>query len=101
MKKFTLTAAALLFAVLMVLPVTASVNNTSGKLPAPNLTLCADGNPIPPFPPQGFESSTALPADGNPIPPFPPQVSTSTILAADGNPIPPFPPQITAKTLAV
>jgi hypothetical protein len=102
MKKILTAVAVSLFAVLMVLPVTASVNISSGKLIAPNSTLLADGNPIPPFPPQAVGTESIFVADGNPIPPFPPQaLNTNSSLIADGNPIPPFPPQAFSTTLIV
>jgi hypothetical protein len=93
MKKNLIAVAFSLFVVLMVLPVTGSVNNTPGKLFAPHTALLADGNPIPPMPPYGITSVSFVAADGNPIPPMPPYGKTSSsLIAADGNPIPPMPP---------
>jgi hypothetical protein len=102
MKKILCSVAVSFLAVLMVLPVTASVNVSSGKLFAPNSTLLADGNPIPPYPPQASNTDLVLAADGNPIPPYPPQsMSGDLSLVADGNPIPPYPPQALNTILTV
>ena len=63
-----------LFAVLILLPVTHSVNTPVGNTVLQNGSIQADGNPGPPFPPK--KPRTASPtiiADGNPGPPFPPK----------------------------
>jgi hypothetical protein len=78
-KKNLYASAALLFAVLMVLPVTGSVNNSAGNLSNPNKVILADGSPIPPLPPYAFDSNTSIVADGSPIPPLPPYVLASNV----------------------
>jgi hypothetical protein len=96
LKKAALVVAVFAFAVLMVLPVTRSVNLSAGKPVTIDRTLSADGSPIPPFPPKPFAMDTGtFVADGSPIPPFPPQLVSmdASTLMADGSPIPPFPPQ--------
>jgi hypothetical protein len=81
-------------AVLMLLPVSASVNTTAGKLQPHGATLNADGSPMPPYPPQAIAASPVVIADGSPMPPYPPQRKTATsVVVADGSPMPPYPPQ--------
>jgi len=87
-------------AVLMLLPVSGSVNTTGGKLQVNSVTLSADGSPIPPYPPQA--TAPVVVADGSPIPPYPPQRTTATpVVIADGSPIPPYPPQKTVSSVIV
>jgi hypothetical protein len=88
-------------AVLMLLPVSASVNTTAGKLQVNSTTLNADGSPIPPYPPQATTTPVVV-ADGSPIPPYPPQSTTAApVVIADGSPIPPYPPQKTITPVIV
>jgi hypothetical protein len=98
MKKVAILAALSLLALLIVLPITSSVNQTVGNPVLNNGTLRADGTPIPPLPPKKklHRDSTSLVADGTPIPPLPPKKKLyrdSTSLVADGTPIPPLPPK--------
>ncbi len=68
MKKVALICVLSLFALLIVLPITSSVNQTVGNPVLNNGTLRADGFPIPP-PVKLHRNSTSLVADGFPIPP--------------------------------
>jgi hypothetical protein len=87
-----------LFALLIVLPITSSVNQAVGNPVLNNGTLRADGTPGPGLPPkkQLHSTSTSLVADGTPGPGLPPKKqlhSTSTSLVADGTPGPGLPPK--------
>ncbi|HVS88424.1 MAG TPA: hypothetical protein VHF01_09420 [Candidatus Acidoferrum sp.] len=74
MKKVAVLAALSLLALLIVLPITSSVNQTVGNPVLNNGTLRADGNPGPPLPPKKLHRDfTSLVADGNPGPPLPPK----------------------------
>jgi hypothetical protein len=74
MKKVALLAAFSLLALLILLPVTSSVNQTVGNPVLDHRMLRADGSPIPPLPPKKLHrDSTSLVADGSPIPPLPPK----------------------------
>src|SRR5260370_37448818 len=88
MKKVALICVLSLFALLIVLPITSSVNQAVGNPVLNNGTLRADGFPIPP-PVKLHRNSTSLVADGFPIPPPVKLHRTSTSLVADGFPIPP------------
>jgi hypothetical protein len=93
MKKNQIVMAAVLFIALIVLPVTASVNKTSGKHLAFAPTMVTDGSPIPPMPPHAKARVALVANDGSPIPPMPPHASQAKdALIADGSPIPPMPP---------
>ena len=83
MKKIAVLAALSLLALLIVLPITSSVNETVSNPVLYNGTLRADGYPIPPLPPKKLHSdSTSLVADGYPIPPLPPKKLHSSYAAA-------------------
>jgi hypothetical protein len=95
MKKYALLAGISFFALLIVLPVTCSVNHAAYN-PALSLqTLQADGAPLPAPIPHTAISSSTLTADGAPLPaPIPhttingaPSSSTLTLIA-DGAPLP-------------
>src|SRR5258708_30148170 len=79
-----------LFALLIVLPITSSVNQTVGNPVLDHRTLRADGYPGPPLP-RLHRDSTSLVADGYPGPPLPRLHRDSTSLVADGYPGPPLP----------
>ncbi len=68
MKKVALICVLSLFALLIVLPITSSVNQAVGNPVLNNGTLRVDGFPIPP-PVKLHRNSTSLVADGFPIPP--------------------------------
>lgn len=70
MKKVAILCVLLLFALLIVRPITSSVNQTVGNPVLNNGTLRADGYPIPPLP-KLRPDSTSLVVDGYPIPPLP------------------------------
>lgn len=98
MKKVLLLAVLSSLAVLMLLPVSASVNTTAGKLLLHGNTLNADGSPMPPYPPHAKTTTPTLVVDGSPMPPYPPHKTAAPIVVADGSPMPPYPPH--AKTAA-
>ena len=63
-----------LLAVVILLPVTHSVNTLVGNPVLHNGSIQADGTPGPPFPPKKPRAaSPAIIADGTPGPPFPPK----------------------------
>jgi len=68
MKKVAILCVLLLIALLIVRPITSSVNQTVGNPVLNNGTLRADGYPVPP-PKKLHRDSTSLLADGYPIPP--------------------------------
>lgn len=68
MKKVAILCVLLLFALLIVRPITSSVNQTVGNPVLNNGTLRADDYPIPP-PKKLHRDSSSLLADGYPIPP--------------------------------
>jgi hypothetical protein len=68
MKKVAIMCVLLMFALLIVLPVTSSVNPIPGNPNLENGTLRADGFPLPP-PVKLHRDSTSLVADGFPLPP--------------------------------
>jgi hypothetical protein len=70
MKKVVILCVLLLFALLIVRPITSSVNQTVGNSVLDRRILRADGYPIPPLP-KLRPDSTSLVADGYPIPPLP------------------------------
>jgi hypothetical protein len=72
-----------LFALLIVLPITSSVNQAVGNPVLNNGVVSADGTPGPPLPPkkQLHSTSTSLVADGTPGPPLPPKKQRSTSAA--------------------
>ena len=70
MKKVAIVSVLSVFALLIVRPITSSVNQTVGNPVLNNGTLRADGYPIPPLP-KLHRDSTSLVADGYPIPPLP------------------------------
>jgi hypothetical protein len=79
-------------AVLILLPVTGSVNNTASNL-AFDKTFYTDGSPVPPLPPHSKSLHSTVVADGSPVPPLPPHnVTSEPTLSADGSPVPPLPP---------
>jgi hypothetical protein len=85
-----------LLAVLILLPVTRSVNAPVGNPILDKGSVQADGTPLPPFPPKKPRASSIIVvADGTPLPPFPPKKprSSSITIVADGTPLPPFPPK--------
>jgi hypothetical protein len=88
MKKVAIICVFSLFAFLIVLPVTRSVNPTLGNPTIQNGTLRADGFPLPP-PVKLHRDSTSLVADGFPLPPPVKLRRDSTSLVADGFPLPP------------
>jgi hypothetical protein len=88
MKTLAIFCVLSLFALLIVLPITSSFNQTVGNPVLNNGTLRADGFPIPP-PKKLHRDSTSLVADGFPIPPPKKLHRDSTSLLADGFPIPP------------
>jgi hypothetical protein len=97
MKKVALAVVVSFFAVLMLLPVSGSVNNAPVQFSAPHSSLQADGAPIPPLPPHAVKAVTLDAQDGGPIPPLPPHSFASDMnLSADGAPIPPLPPHALA-----
>jgi hypothetical protein len=66
MKKVALLGALSLFGLLIVLPITSSVNQTLGNPVLDNSTLHADGNPFPPLPPKKPRSASgSFVAGGN------------------------------------
>jgi hypothetical protein len=73
---------------LIVLPITSSVNQTVGNPVLDHRTLRADSFPIPP-PKKLHRGSTSLVADSFPIPPPKKLHRDSTSLVADSFPIPP------------
>lgn len=86
MKKYAVGSAILFFALLIVLPVTYSVNHSAYN-PAPGKSLQrADGAPMPaPIPHQAI----AIIADGAPMPaPIPHGTVSDNSLIADGAPMP-------------
>jgi hypothetical protein len=96
LKKTALVLAICLFTLLIVLPATYSVNNSTSNTVLMDRALRADGDPMPPFPPKPPGSYlNTLAADGDPMPPFPPKppASYSNTFVADGDPMPPFPPK--------
>jgi hypothetical protein len=68
MKKVAILCVLSLFALLIVLPITSSFNQTVGNPVLNHRTLRADGFPIPPVK-KLHRDSTSLVADGFPIPP--------------------------------
>jgi hypothetical protein len=70
MKKVAIVSVLLVFALLIVRPITSSVNQTVGNSVFNNGTLHADGFPGPPLP-KLHRDSTSLVADGFPGPPLP------------------------------
>jgi hypothetical protein len=70
MKKVAIVSVLSVFALLIVCPITSSVNQTVGNPVLNNGTLCADGFPGPPLP-KLHRDSTSLVADGFPGPPLP------------------------------
>ena len=68
MKKVAIVSVLSVFALLIVRPITTSVNHTVGNPVLNNGTLRADGYPIPP-PKKLHRDSSSLLADGYPIPP--------------------------------
>ncbi len=68
MKKIAFLAALSLLALLIVLPITSSVNQTVGNPVLDHRALRADGYPLPP-PKKLHLDSTSLVADGYPLPP--------------------------------
>jgi hypothetical protein len=89
MKKVAILCVLSLFALLIVLPITSSFNQTVGNPVLDHRTLRADGYPIPPLK-KLHHDSTSLVADGYPIPPLKKLHRDSTSLVADGYPIPPL-----------
>jgi hypothetical protein len=71
-----------LLALLIVLPVTRSVNNIVGNPVLHNGSIQADGTPLPPFPPKKRASAPTILADGTPLPPFPPKKPRSAAIKA-------------------
>jgi len=67
MKKVAILCVLSLFALLIVRPITSSVNQTVGNPVLNNGTLRADGTPLP-LPKKLHRDSTALVADGTPLP---------------------------------
>jgi hypothetical protein len=70
MKKIATFCILLLFALLIVRPITSSVNLAVGNPVLNSGTLCADGYPGPPLP-KLHRDSPSLVADGYPGPPLP------------------------------
>ncbi len=70
MKKVAILCVLSLFALLIVLPITSSVNQAVGNPGLDHRTLRADGYPGPPLP-KLHRDSTSLVADGYPGPPLP------------------------------
>jgi hypothetical protein len=68
MKKVAIVSVLSVFALLIVRPITSSVNQTVGNSVLNNGTLRADGFPVPP-PKKLHRDSNSLVADGFPIPP--------------------------------
>ena len=74
MKNTALFLAICIFALLIVLPATYSVNNATSNTVLMDRALRADGDPMSPFPPKPPASFlNTLVADGDPMPPFPPK----------------------------
>ena len=90
MKKYALLAGISFFALLIVLPVTRSVNQTTYNPALNQQTLQADGAPLPAPIPHTAISSTPLIADGAPLPaPIPhTTINGASTLIADGAPLP-------------
>jgi hypothetical protein len=88
MKKVAIMCVFSLFALLIVLPVTSSVNPIPGNPTLENSTLRADGFPVPP-PVRLHRDSASLVADGFPVPPPVKLHRDSASLVADGFPVPP------------
>jgi len=82
MKKVAILCVLLLIALLIVRPITSSVNQTVGNPVLNNGTLRADGYPIPPLP-KLHRDSASLVADGYPIPPLPKLHRTSAAALVD------------------
>ena len=82
MKKVVILCVLLLFALLIVRPITSSVNQTVGNPVLDHRTLRADGFPGPPLP-KLHRDSTSLVADGFPGPPLPKLHHGSTSLVGD------------------
>jgi hypothetical protein len=80
MKKIAFLAALAFLALLIVLTITSSVNQTVGNLVFNNGTLRADGMPGPILPPKKPRAATAVPSDTH-------------LLIADGMPGPILPPK--------
>jgi hypothetical protein len=99
MKKVPLAVVVSFFALLMLLSVSGSVNNTQFQFSTPHSFLQADGAPVPPLPPHGAELFTLDAKDGAPIPPLPPRAFARDVnLSVDGGPISPFPPHALATS---
>jgi hypothetical protein len=60
MTKVAVLAALSLLALLIVLPITSSVNQTVGNPVLNNGTLRAEGAPMPPFPPKKLRGATTI-----------------------------------------
>jgi hypothetical protein len=83
MKKVALLAALSLLALLILLPVTSSVNQAVGNPVLDHRMLRADGTPGPILPPKKLHrDSTSLVADGTPGPILPPKKLHRTTAAA-------------------
>jgi hypothetical protein len=88
MNKVVVLAALSLLALLIVLTITSSVNQTVSNPVLNNCTLRADGAPGPPFPPKKLRATAAVSSD-------------TQLLIADGAPGPPFPPKKLRATTAI
>ena len=93
MRKVGVLLGLTLVVVLILLPVTRSVNTTVGNSVLRNGSTQADGTLLLPSVPKMARASAAiLVADGSPLPPPPkkPRASATTVVA-DGSPLPPPP----------
>jgi len=89
MKKYTVVAAISFFALLIVLPVTCSVNHSAYNPAVGQRIQQADGSPMPAPIPHTAVLSQSLVADGSPMPaPIPHTAVSSQSLVADGSPMP-------------
>jgi hypothetical protein len=106
MKKYALLAGISFFALLIVLPVTCSVNHAAYNPALSQQTLQADGAPLPAPIPHTATSSSPLIADGAPLPaPIPHTAINSapaaSSLVADGAPLPAPIPHGNGNTLVL
>jgi len=106
MKKYALPVGIPFFALLIVLPVTCSVNHAAYNPALNQQTLQADGAPLPAPIPHTAISSSLLIADGAPLPaPIPhttiDSASSASSLVADGAPLPAPIPHESGNTFVV
>jgi hypothetical protein len=93
-KKLVFAVSLSILALLIVLPVAGSFNNSAGNHTIWAPALVAEGNPMPPPVPPKATHVSILVAEGNPMPPPVPPSTRTNVLVAEGNPMPvPVPPR--------